>query len=83
MLRHSLILAGALAVLSTGSFAQSGADASYCHKLSAAYRDFARAGQIDADAALAMGQCEKDAAKAIPVLEKILNTNKVKLPART
>lgn len=82
MIRHSLILAGALVAFSTGSFAQSG-DVAYCGRLSEAYRDFARSGQIDADAALAMGQCDKNATKSIPVLEKILTDNKVKLPSRT
>ena len=82
MFRHSMILAGALVAFASGSFAQSG-DAAYCHKLSNAYREYARGGQADADAALAMGQCDSNSAKSIPVLEKILTTNKVKLPSRT
>ncbi len=41
MIRHSLILAGALVAFSTGSFAQSG-DVAYCGRLSEAYRDFGK-----------------------------------------
>lgn len=58
-------------------------DASYCNALSSAYRDYARSGQIDTNAAAAMSQCNSNPASAIPVLEKILKDNRVALPTRT
>jgi hypothetical protein len=58
-------------------------DASYCNALSAAYRDYARSGQIDTNAAAAMSQCNSNPTSAIPVLEKILKDNRVTLPSRT
>jgi len=81
MVRHSIIVAGAIVVFAAGAFAQSG-DAAYCGRLSDAYREYARSGQVDSDAALAMDQCKTDAPRSIPVLEKILTDNKVKLPSR-
>ncbi len=82
MFRRSIIVAGAIITFAAGAFAQSG-DAAYCDKLSSAYREYARGGQIDSDAALAMGQCNTNAPRSIQVLEKILTDNKVKLPSRT
>lgn len=82
MFRRSIIVAGALIALAAGAAAESG-DAAYCGKLSSAYREYARSGQIDESAALAMGQCNTNAPRSIQVLEKILTDNKVKLPSRT
>jgi hypothetical protein len=81
MFRSSIIAASAIVALAAGAFAQSG-DADYCNKLSNAYREYARSGQIDESAALAMGQCGTNTARSIQVLEKILTDNKVKLPSR-
>ena len=81
MFRRSIIVAGAVIAMTASAFAQSG-DATYCNQLSDSYREYARSGQIDSDAALAMGQCGTNTARSIQVLEKILTDNKVKLPSR-
>ena len=59
------------------------ADSAYCHDLSKSYRTSARAGQIDPEASGAMGLCDRDPARAIPILEKHLNAAKVPLPKRS
>jgi len=81
MFRRSIVVAGAVMAMTAGASAQSG-DAAYCNKLSDSYREYARSGQIDESAALAMGQCGTNTARSIQVLEKILTDNKVKLPSR-
>jgi hypothetical protein len=58
-------------------------EASYCAALGASYREYVGAVQADANAASAMSQCSAgNTASGIPVLEKILTDNKVRLPAR-
>jgi hypothetical protein len=83
MLIRTFALAGATLLLATTAFAQAGGDTAYCKSLSSAYRDYARSGQVDTAAATAMSQCDSKPASAIPVLEKLLKDNKVKLPPRT
>ena len=83
MLLRTFALTGMGLLLATSAFAQSGADAAYCKSLSGAYRSYARGGVVDGEVATAMSQCDSNPATAIPVLEKILTGNKVKLPARS
>jgi hypothetical protein len=83
MFLRTLALTGTALLLATSAFAQSGNDADYCKSLSSAYRNYARGGQVDGAVATAMSQCDSKPASAIPVLEQILNGNKVKLPARS
>jgi hypothetical protein len=59
-------------------------DASYYEALSASYRKFIGAMQVDAVAADAMAKCKAgDTAAGIPVLEKFLKEGQVTLPPRT
>lgn len=78
---RTALLAGVALALPFAASAQS-ADSKYCHDLSAKYREYARAGQADPEAAGAMGLCDKDSGRAIPILEKHLNAAKVPLPKR-
>jgi len=77
----AVVIAAAFA-LPAAAFAQS-ADQKYCKALSSKYREYQRAGSIDGEVAAAMGQCDSNAAAAIPVLEKHLKAGKVPLPPRT
>lgn len=77
---RTIALATVLSLFATASFAT---DATYCKKLSDLYRLYARAGQVQSDAADAMDKCTAgNTAVGIPVLEKLLTGDKVKLPAR-
>ncbi|HKV14641.1 MAG TPA: hypothetical protein VJQ81_06330 [Reyranella sp.] len=59
-------------------------DTEYCNALSAAYRsDVPKTASPNVDAPEAMSKCGTDPASSIPVLEKILNDNKVALPKRS
>ena len=58
-------------------------DASYCAALGASYRKYVGRIQADASAATAIYQCSAgNSAAGISALEKVLASNKVKLPAR-
>ncbi|SKA38762.1 hypothetical protein SAMN02745126_06098 [Enhydrobacter aerosaccus] len=83
MLLRTIAFSGASVLLATSAFAQSGADTAYCKSLSGAYRDYARGGVVDGEIATAMSQCDSNPNSSIPVLEKILTGNKIKLPARS
>jgi len=75
------LIAGAAVALPVAAFAQS-SDTAYCKALSEKYRDYAKSGSVDATAATAMAQCDKNPAAGIPVLEKHLKDGKVALPPR-
>lgn len=64
------------------AIAQLSADVAYCNALSAKYRE-TKTSQADEAVAAAMGQCTKDPAAGIPVLEKHLTNAKVPLPPRS
>jgi hypothetical protein len=83
MIYRASTLAAAAALLSGVVLAQTPSDTTYCNALSASYRNFARSGQIDTNAAQAMSQCSNNPTTSIPVLERILQDNKVPLPSRT
>ncbi|MBS0517134.1 MAG: hypothetical protein JSR90_00490 [Proteobacteria bacterium] len=83
MLLRTIALTGTTLLIATSAFAQSGGDTAYCKSLSSAYRDYARGGVVDGAIATAMSQCDDKPAVAIPVLEKILSGNRIKLPARS
>ncbi len=79
---RTLAMAGAAVLFATAAFGQAGGDATYCKSLSSTYREYARSGQVDTDAAQAMSQCDKNPSAGIPVLEKILKDNRVTPPPR-
>ncbi|HEY6979982.1 hypothetical protein [Reyranella sp.] len=87
MICRTLTLAAAATVLATSlagsAFAAPMDDSDYCQLLSRLYRIYARSGQIDVGAANAMHDCDTGkAGAAIPVLEKVLTDNRVKIPPR-
>ena len=58
-------------------------DVDYCNKLSATYRSGVMANSTpQAQVPEAMSKCATSPATSIPVLEKALTDNKVKLPSR-
>jgi hypothetical protein len=85
MIYRASILAAAATLISGVVLAQTPnpSDTTYCNALSASYRNFARSGQIDTNAAQAMSQCDRNPSTSIPVLERILKANRVPLPSRT
>jgi len=59
-------------------------DADYCNALSKLYREtVASTATPDVTVPEAMSKCASSPATSIPVLEKVLNDNKVSLPKRT
>lgn len=83
MMFRTLAMAGTAMLIASAAFAQAGGDSAYCKSLSSSYREYARSGQVDTDAAQAMSQCDRNPGAGIPVLEKILRDNRVKLPPRS
>lgn len=83
MLLRTIAFTGTALLFATSAFAQSGGDTAYCKSLSSAYRSYARSGVVDGEIATAMSQCDSKPMAAIPVLEKVLNGNGVKLPAHS
>lgn len=80
---NMLIVCGSIAV-PFGASAQSAADVAYCNKLSATYRSIVAPNSTpDATVPEAMSKCSSSPATSIPVLEKVLQDNKVTLPSRT
>ena len=77
----ALVIAVGIA-LPFAAFAQS-SDVEYCNKLSATYRSTVMGNATpQASVPEAMSKCSSSPATSIPVLEKALTDNKVKLPSR-
>ena len=81
---RGILLAGSIALLSSGAFAQALSDADYCQELASLYRMFARSGGTpNAVGAAAMNECDKgNFSVGISRLEELLNNRKVPLPPR-
>jgi hypothetical protein len=79
---RTMILSGALVLLSGTAFAQASGDVAYCNALSTKYREYIGRGETHADASAAMSQCAAQPTAAIPVLEKRLKDGKIELPKR-
>jgi hypothetical protein len=62
--------------------AQSAGDAAYCHSLADVWRAYNRGMDPAATVATAITQCNSKAAASIPILEKALTDDKIKLPTR-
>jgi hypothetical protein len=83
MIKRTLTLAVAAALLSTGAWAQGQplSDQDYCYELSQLYRTYARFNTINVAAADAMAQCDKgNPTAAIATLSGILKANQITLP---
>ena len=80
--RRTLTLAGSIALISSGAFAQGMSDADYCQSLANLYRAYARNDTTPAAAGpVAMGECDKGNYKSgITQLTKLLNDKRVPLP---
>lgn len=81
-LSRIFLAAGVALTLPLSSFAQSADDVAYCKALSEQYRAFAKSNSVDATAAAAMAQCDRNPKAGIPALEKHLKDAKVDLPPR-
>jgi hypothetical protein len=62
--------------------AQSTGDVAYCKKLSAVYRAYNEGMDPATDVAVALSKCNTAAAASIPVLEKALTADGMKLPKK-
>ena len=83
MMRRTLTLAAAAALLSTGAFAQGQplSDQDYCYELSQLYRAYGRFNTVNVAAADAMAACDKgNPTAAIATLSKVLTDAKITLP---
>ncbi|MBS0524204.1 MAG: hypothetical protein JSS04_11280 [Proteobacteria bacterium] len=84
MTKPVLILASAAAILvPLGAFAQSSGDTVYCHSLANVWRAYNGGMDPAADVAVAITHCNSNPGGAIPVLEKALTGDKIKLPPRS
>lgn len=81
-LSRIFLAVGVALTLPLSSFAQSADDVAYCKALSEQYRAFAKSNAVDATAAAAMAQCDRNPKAGIPALEKHLKDAKVDLPPR-
>jgi hypothetical protein len=78
----AMIICASIA-LPFAAFAQM-SDVDYCNALSKLYREVvASTATPDVTVPEAMSKCSTSPATSIPVLEKVLNDNKVTLPKRT
>ena len=85
MMKSVLVLAGAAAalVMPLAASAQSAGDKAYCQSLAGVWRAYNGGMDPAADVAVAITHCNSNPASAIPVIEKALTDDKIKLPSRT
>lgn len=78
-----VLLAGSIALLSSGAFAQQLSDGDYCQELASLYRMFVRGTTPNAAGAAAMNECDRgNFTVGITRLEELLNARRVPLPPR-